>query len=125
MIGKFVIGKLNRTLGKGRKIIVAAGLAAGLLAAAACEVQDSVDPGVQLSKYYNCTRLADLAIDLVEEQESTLRILKISDLRMIQNSFNRVECRGTARWNRGSAENISVYAERDSDGDVFYGYRSE
>ena len=40
MFGKFITGKLNRVIGKGKKAIVAAGLSAGVLAVVACQAPE-------------------------------------------------------------------------------------
>ena len=61
MFGKFVTGKLNRVFGKGKKAIVAAGLAVGLLAAAACQgaaqtVEVEVTREIPITRVYEVTR---------------------------------------------------------------------
>ena len=61
MFGKFVTGKLYRVLGKGKMVITSVGLAAGLLAAMACQtpvqtVEVEVTREIPVTRLYEVTR---------------------------------------------------------------------
>ena len=57
MFDKFISGKLNRALGKGKKAIVAVGLAAGLLAVVACQQTVEVTREVEVTRVVTVTPL--------------------------------------------------------------------
>ena len=60
MFGKFITEKLNRVLEKEKKIIVSVGLAAGLLAALACQLSSpTLEPTpAPLSEFISCRDVA-------------------------------------------------------------------
>ena len=80
-------------------------------------------PTLTLAQNYTCERLANLAVDLSEENQTGLILLKVySPVRTIEKP-RQVECKGTGLWSNGDREPVIVHADLDTDGDVFYGYR--
>ena len=72
-----------------------------------------------------CTELAPHIIDLSEENESAFRprILKLYNIRSINNTNRLLECRADAKTSHGEDASIIFYMEDDDDGDRFIGYR--
>ena len=73
-------------------------------------------PTLTLAQNYTCERLASLDVDLSEENQTGLILLKVySPVRTIEKP-KQVECKGTGLWSNGDREPVIVHAELDTDG---------
>ena len=80
-----------------------------------------------LSHWYSCETLARDAVRLSQSTSRNsvfgLRLLKIYNPKRTVDTLTLTECEGEARWSNGDRDRIVVHAEKDSDGDIFTGYR--
>ena len=75
MFSKLITGKLNRAFGKGKKVIIAAGLAVGLLTAAACQgAEQTVE--VEATREIPVTRIHEVTreVPVTREIEVTRQV---------------------------------------------------
>ena len=76
-----------------------------------------------LSRWYSCERLADLAVELSQDEYPW--IVQVYRLRRTVDTPSLTECSGSAEWIDDITRDIHVWAEEQSGGRIQYGYNSE
>ena len=76
-----------------------------------------------LSDWYSCEFLADLAIELSQDEYPW--IIQIYRLRRTVDTSTLTECSGSSEWSDDVTRDIHVWAEERRDGDIFHGYNTD
>lgn len=71
----------------------------------------------------SCEDLIPQIVKMTADEDVSILKISTDDLDVFVASEDELWCNGRARWSNGSRAFVTFYWERDSDGDVFIGYR--